>query len=76
MRTVQHMQSDLVSTTEAAEIIGTSASTVNRWASNGRLPVALQSPGPTGARFYKRTTVERVAAKYRAEALARLGLAS
>lgn len=49
---------DLVSTREAADILGKSVATVNRLAANGELPVALSGHGLRGARFYRRSDVE------------------
>lgn len=62
---------DLIGTKEAAELIGKSVATLNRWAADGRSdrpqPV-LTLPGETGARLYERTAVEA----YRASEDARL----
>lgn len=49
---------DLVSTAEAAEILGKSIATVNRLAAAGKLPEAAKVDGPRGARFYLRADVE------------------
>jgi len=43
---------DLITTTEAAERLGISVATLNRWAASGRIPVAVQAPGRTGTRMY------------------------
>lgn len=56
------MQSDLVTTAEAAAILGCSVATVNRWAAEGRLTAAVQFPGVRGARLYVRADVEAEAA--------------
>jgi excisionase family DNA binding protein len=52
---------ELVTTAEAAKILGRSVATVNRWAKSGRLEVAEQYPGPTGPRLFRRSTVEAAA---------------
>lgn len=52
---------DLISTSEAARILGRPVATVNRWATEGRLAVALKLPGETGARLYRRVDVEALA---------------
>ncbi|MDQ3307567.1 MAG: helix-turn-helix domain-containing protein [Actinomycetota bacterium] len=49
---------ELLSTSEAAEILGTSGVTVNRWAITGKLPVAHKMPGRTGAYLFARSDVE------------------
>ena len=48
---------DLIGTAEAAELLGKPITTINRMALNGRLPVAVQMPGRTGARLYRRADV-------------------
>jgi predicted site-specific integrase-resolvase len=67
---------DLVSTAEAAQILRVRTSTVNKWASDGTLTVALSGNGRTGARFYERTTVEALAAERRQADLEKWGAAS
>jgi len=49
---------ELVSTSEAADILGCSVGTVNRLAAADRLPIAKQIDGIRGARFYWRADVE------------------
>lgn len=51
----------LVTTTQAAQILGKPIGTVNRWALTGRLVPAAQLPGRTGARLYRRADVEALA---------------
>lgn len=51
----------LVTTAQAAEILGKPIGTVNRWVIEGRLPTAAQLPGRTGARLYRRADVEALA---------------
>lgn len=48
---------DLIPTTEAASILGKSVATVNRWAATGRLAAAVEMPGETGARLFRRSDV-------------------
>jgi excisionase family DNA binding protein len=57
---------DLVTTAEAAEILGRPLATINRWASEGRLPRAAKLPGRTGANLYRRSDVEALASERRA----------
>lgn len=56
-------QQTLVSTAEAAEIIGRSIATVNRFVREGLLAPAMQYPGSTGARMYHRADVEALRAE-------------
>lgn len=48
---------DLVTSPQAAQILGVSARTVQRLADAGTLPVAQKLPGPNGAYLYKRADV-------------------
>ena len=50
--------SNLVSTSEAARRLGISVATLNRWAKNGTIPVAVQAPGRTGTRLYDEATID------------------
>lgn len=59
---------NLLTTAEAAERLGVSVPTVNRWAADGTLPVAHQLPGKTGARLFTRSAVSRLARKIGAAA--------
>ena len=60
MRNVAHEGGDteLVSTAEAATLLGKSTATINRWADSGALPVAFKAPGTRGARFFTRDAVD------------------
>ena len=42
----------LLTTAEAAQRLGVSIATLNRWANNGTIRVAVQAPGRTGVRLY------------------------
>lgn len=60
MRNAAHEGDDteLVSTAEAATLLGKSTATINRWAEDGTLPVAFRAPGIRGARFFTRDAVD------------------
>lgn len=47
----------LIATSEASEILQVSVATVNRWAANGTLVVAVKSPGPRGANLFHRSEI-------------------
>ena len=49
---------DLIPTSEAAQILGTTVSTVNRWVAAGKLVPAIQGPGRTGVRLFRRQEIE------------------
>lgn len=55
---IVELRTELLSTQEAAAILGKSVATVNRFAASDRLPVAKQIDGIRGARFYLRRDVE------------------
>lgn len=52
------MASELLSTTEVAQILGLSRSTVNRRAMMGTLPVAMKLPGELGPNLFDRAEIE------------------
>lgn len=52
---------ELVTTREAADILGVSVFQVARLAQRGELIPAVQAPGKRGARFFDRATVESFA---------------
>ena len=58
----------LVTTREAAEILGVSVFQVARLAQRGELRTAVQAPGKRGARFFDRADVETFIASRRTEA--------
>lgn len=69
-----HMAEDwLIGSKEAAEILGVDAATVSRWSSEllkpeaRRLTVALRLPGQTGAKLFRRSEVEALAAELAGE---------
>lgn len=52
---------DLVGSTEAARILGTTERTVQRKANTGAIPIAAKIPGRTGAYLFERADVEAIA---------------
>lgn len=55
------MSDELITTKSAADIIGKSVATLNRWAADERADTpkpALKVPGKLGARLYRRADVE------------------
>lgn len=54
---------DLLRSIEAAELLGIDRATFNRWVAAGRIKPAVEFPGATGARLYRRAEVERVKAE-------------
>lgn len=57
------MQTNLLTTTQAAERVGVSVPTINRWARQGRITPAFQAPGVRGARLYDPADIDALAAE-------------
>lgn len=51
---------DLLTTVEAAQILGLSRWKITRLALDGDIPVAYKAPGLRGARMFHRADVERI----------------
>ena len=49
---------NLITTAQAADMLGCSIKTVLRWAERGDLPVAVQLPGLRGPRMYRLADVQ------------------
>lgn len=62
MSKVEH-EDNLLTTKEAADLLGVSVATINRWADKGDLTVAAKAPGLRGARLFRRIAVEDKAAE-------------
>lgn len=56
-------QPALIGSAEAAQILGVSRATFNRWVAAGRIETAVEMPGSTGARLFTVDEVERVKAE-------------
>ena len=53
---------DLLTSTQAGQIIGRSGRTVVRQAELGAIPIATKLPGPNGAYLFRRSDIEAYAA--------------
>ncbi len=51
---------ELLFTAEAAQRLGVTPRTVNRWVREGKLTPVAQAPGPKGARMFRATDLEAV----------------
>ena len=60
-------ETDLIGSNEAAAILSIDRATLNRWAASGHVPIAVNAPGITGPKLYKRADIEALA-KIRAAA--------
>jgi predicted site-specific integrase-resolvase len=65
-------RAEIVSTAEAAVILGVEVATINRWTLAGRLTVAFQGLGKTSPRFFYREDVEALRDKLLAERAGRV----
>ena len=52
------MQTTLFTTAQAAERLGISVPTLNRWVRHGRVQPAIEGPGLRGARFFDPSDVD------------------
>lgn len=52
---------DLLTAAEMASTFGVTVATINRWAAEGKLPVAYKLPGVRGANLFSRAAVEALA---------------
>lgn len=59
MSNVNHESDPLVTTAEAAELLGVGVATINRWAASGELPTAAKGNGLRGPRHYRRSVIEK-----------------
>lgn len=60
--------SELLTAEQAAERAGVNRRTITKWADAGRLPVAMQLPGLTGARLFAAADVDAAAERTEATA--------
>jgi excisionase family DNA binding protein len=60
---VRQSDNDLLTSTQAGQILGKSSRTVLRLAEAGALPIATKLPGPNGHFLFKRSDIEALAAK-------------
>ena len=56
--TLLTVNDDLITTAQAADLLGKSVATINRMAVDRRLEPALVAPGDKGARWYRKADVE------------------
>lgn len=54
---VDAVPTNLLSTSEAADLLNMSVRKVQRWARDGKIPYVRQLPGPTGAYLFDRTAL-------------------
>lgn len=52
---------DLIGSLEAADILGVTRNTFNRWCARGNVPVHLTAPSKVGARLFQRADIEGLA---------------
>jgi excisionase family DNA binding protein len=57
------MTQDLLSTRQAADLLGTHVSTISRWVAAGKLTPALKLDGGTGPMWFARADLDALKAK-------------
>lgn len=57
----------LIGSAEAAALFGVDRTTFNRWTKAGRVPVAMQMGGISGARLFDLSVIQDLARNYRGE---------
>lgn len=55
------MDENVLTTAEAAKLLGVTVTTLNRWVNSGRIRALFEGPGTHGARFYDRADIETAA---------------
>ena len=55
------MPHELLTSIQAADLLGVDKATFNRWVTRGEVPVEVQFPGYKGPRLFRRIDVERLA---------------
>lgn len=53
----------LIGSAQAAKIFGVDRATFNRWVAAGRIPVAVEMEGETGARLFDADVIDQLAAQ-------------
>ena len=54
----------LIGSAQAAKVFGVDRATFNRWVAAGRIPVAVEMDGPTGARLFDADVIDALAAEH------------
>lgn len=62
-----HKTSPLIGSAQAAKVFGVDRATFNRWVAAGRIPIALELDGATGARLFDADVIDALAAERRIE---------
>lgn len=58
MQICSAMDAELLTTAQAARLLGKSVGTINRWVNENRLSPAVTLPGETGARLFRRSDID------------------
>lgn len=61
-----HKTPPLIGSAQAAKRFGVDRTTFNRWVNAGRIPVAVEMEGSTGARLFDADVIEALAAQHAA----------
>lgn len=58
-----HKNAPLIGSFQAAKVFGISRATFNRWVTAGKIPVAVEMDGETGARLFDADVIDQLAAQ-------------
>lgn len=59
-----HKNTPLIGSAQAAKVFGVDRATFNRWVKAGRIPVAIEMDGETGARLFDADLIDALAAEH------------
>lgn len=62
-----HKSTPLIGSAQAAKRFGVNRATFNRWVIAGRIPIAVEMDGATGARLFDADVIDVLAARHLAE---------
>lgn len=62
-----HKNAPLIGSAQAAKAFRVDRATFNRWVKAGRIPVAVEMDGLTGARLFDADVIDALASRYHAE---------
>lgn len=64
----------MIGSAQAAKRFGVDRTTFNRWAKAGKVPAVYESETETGTRLFDADVIDALAARYKTERLAQLGM--
>jgi predicted site-specific integrase-resolvase len=62
-----HRNAPLIGSAQAAKVFKVDRATFNRWVKAGRIPIAVEMDGETGARLFDADVIDQLAAREAAD---------